>query len=113
MINMLAWICLLNSITNLPIGAGSYDSVFAKNHYSGGYTTCYDKPVVYLEPGVVFNVVLHEYLHAVDCLDNGKFDGSPYPGDLTGIKDPAHYWVYWAMNNLEEADLVVRRISNG
>jgi hypothetical protein len=77
--------------------------------YYDGYTTCYDKPIVYVLEGTYISTFMHEYLHAVDCADNGYMDGSLYPGDKTH-KDLAHLWVYWAMVNPVEATKQIEQL---
>jgi len=43
----------------------------------------------------------HEMLHAADCVDNGRMDGSllPYPPTH---RDAAHEFVYWCQSNVDE-----------
>lgn len=44
----------------------------------------------------------HELLHAVDCTDNGRMDGSLLPFAPTWA-DAAHEWVHWAQAHPEQA----------
>lgn len=67
----------------------------------------------YCAPGVVTvempvsatpTLLVHEYLHVYDCLDDGELNGSPYPdGGLQWADDPPHVWVYWALGHPEQA----------
>lgn len=49
-----------------------------------------------------YDTLTHEALHAADCMDNGRTDGSLLPFKPTG-PDPAHEWVYWALDHPDEA----------
>ena len=69
-------------------------------------------PAVAFDGGATGNVVVHEYLHAYDCWDDGVMNGSPYPypEHFAGSPlDPAHHWVYWALANPEHAVEIVNR----
>ena len=47
-------------------------------------------------------LVVHEYLHALDCLDDGLLNGSPLPFPPV-TDDPAHEFVNWALANPAQA----------
>jgi hypothetical protein len=47
----------------------------------------------------------HELAHGVDCMDNGKVDGSLLPYKPTS-HDPGHEFVYWCLAN--EAECIAR-----
>ena len=104
MIDLIGWFLILQSIL---VNSPSIEVVIDSNEVYGK-ATCYNGiPVIYqsLEPNM--STVVHEYLHAYDCLDNGYMDGSPLPVEYLGTtKDPAHLWVYWAMSNPTEATTI-------
>lgn len=52
----------------------------------------------------------HEALHLADCRDDGIYNGSPLPYPPTAA-DPAHEWVYFALNNPDTAAQIIERLS--
>jgi hypothetical protein len=72
-----------------------------------GRASCYGGvPVVYLPVAPLIQAIVHEYLHAYDCADNGFMDGSPVGSPE--VRDPAHLWVYWALYYPEDATRIVK-----
>lgn len=51
----------------------------------------------------------HEVLHLADCADDGAYNGSllPYPPTRA---DPAHEWVYWALQHPDTAAVRIKVI---
>ena len=46
--------------------------------YARGYTTCYgDRAVVVIAGQAPLSTTVHELAHALDCLDDGRFNASP------------------------------------
>lgn len=78
-----------------------------------GRAFCYTgHPAVSFDESVSDNIVVHEYLHAYDCVDDGAMNGSPYPYPehfVGSPLDPGHHWVYWALANPERAVEIVNR----
>ncbi|MFA7296025.1 MAG: hypothetical protein WC211_02420 [Dehalococcoidia bacterium] len=55
--------------------------------------------------------VTHELLHAVDCVDDATFDGSPDPTACAEVpNDCLHAWVYWALRHPDEAAAMLDRM---
>ena len=72
---------------------------------------------VYYSPTLTANDSLgrtlsHELLHAVDCIDDGAFNGSPlaWHPDMSLSTDPAHSWVFWALAYPEQAVPIIEGI---
>jgi hypothetical protein len=60
---------------------------------------------------VDLGAVTHELLHAVDCVDNAAFDGSPDPTACAEVPDDClHAWVYWALRHPDEAAAMLDRM---
>ena len=77
-----------------------------------GITSCAASvPTVAFAPNVSLDVLVHEFLHAVDCADDGLFNDSLLPqsaheGEWMAA-DRSHKWVYWALANPTEAAVAI------
>lgn len=90
------------------------DFVYKQTNGSHAVTYCNNGvPTVYLETNDLQfeQAVVHEWLHAVDCIDNGVIDGSLEPEYCKTLSsDCQHSWVYWAFGNIEKATSIVSKI---
>ena len=78
---------------------GSYAAI-AKATCEGGTPALQFTTRAIVDP----TAIAHELLHAVDCVDNGTFDGSPDPTACAEMpNDCLHAWVFWALRNPQTA----------
>ena len=56
-------------------------------------------------------ILIHEYLHHIDWLDDNILNGSPEPVYCNEVPtDCSHSWVFWALRNRDLAIPITQRI---